>query len=95
MFYDTDIDILNPANLHKVMKTIQGDVQPFFTSISFEDGINIDITHRAFCDKDQYLNLDSYLRIHGRIYKVMELKDWSDYVTINLFLCRSDIAEVD
>jgi hypothetical protein len=94
MFYDTDIDILNPVDLHTVLKTIQGDVQPFFMSISFEDGIIIDITHRAFCEKDQNLTLDSYLRIHDRIYKVIELKSWSDYVTLHLFLCRSDFAEV-
>lgn len=92
MFKDTNIEILNPDNLNQVIKTIDGDVQPYQKSITFEDGYVIDISIRAFCDKDALIDLNSYLGIGGSIYKVMELKEWSDYLTLSLYQCKSGIG---
>lgn len=92
MFNDTGINILNPTNLAMVIKTINGNVQPYTKNISYEDGYELEITKRAFCDQDVQLDVTTYIRIEGQIYKIIELKEWSDYVELYLYLCKPNIV---
>lgn len=86
MFYDTEIKVLTEQL--QEFKTIYADVQPYDRSISFEDGIEIDITQRAFCDVDPEIGKDSYMSIKAKLYKVMKIKTWSDYMELWLYECN-------
>jgi hypothetical protein len=91
MFNDTKLEMLESSNL-TVIKTIDADVQPFSKSLSFEDGYILEITHRAFCDKDAQLELCRYVRVDGQIYVVLDSKEWSDYTELFLYRCKLDFA---
>lgn len=75
-----------------VIKTIYADVQPYTKNISFEDGYSLEVTYRAFCEKVAELNLARYMRIESQIYIVLDLKEWSDYVELYLYRCKSDFS---
>lgn len=85
------MELLNPVDL-SVFQIIYGDVQPYIKNISFEDGYTLEITHRAFCDKDDQLNLARYVRIETEIYIVLDLREWSDYVELFLYRCQSNFS---
>jgi hypothetical protein len=91
MFYDTKLEMLESSNL-TVIKTIDADVQPFSKSIAFEDGYTLEITHRAFCDKDVQVELCRYVRVDDQIYIVLDSKEWSDYMELFLYRCKPDFA---
>jgi hypothetical protein len=91
MFKDTKMEILNSVGL-TVIKTILADVQPHSKNVSFEDGYSLEVTHRVFCEKDDQLNLARYVRIEGQIYIVLDLKEWSEYVELFLYRCKSDFS---
>lgn len=88
MFYDTEIIILANLEENSAIKTIPGDVQPYTKSLSFEDGYEIPITQRVFCEADAAIHLNRYFLIHQRMFKVMEMKEWSDYLEIFLYECK-------
>lgn len=85
MFNDTLIKIYSSSELTSYVKSIYGDIQPFSKSITFEDGFQIDITSRIFCDVDESITKDSYLEIENQKYKVMEIKKWDDYLEVYLY----------
>jgi hypothetical protein len=89
MFKDTKMELLNSIAL-TVIKTIYADVQPHTKNVSFEDGYTLAITHRAFCEKDDQLSLARYVRIESEIYIILDLKEWSEYVELFLYRCKSD-----
>lgn len=91
MFADTKLEILNSADL-TVMKTIYADVQPYGKSISYEDGYTLEVTHRAFCDKDSLLGMGGYVRIGDQILIILDMEEWSDYVELHLYRCKPDFA---
>lgn len=91
MFRDTKLELLNSIGL-TVIKTIYANVQPHTKNFSFEDGYTLEIKHRAFCEKDDLLNLARYVRIESQIYIVLDLKEWSDYVELYLYHCKSDFS---
>ena len=66
------------------MKSIYADIQPFAESISFEDGFQIEISKRMFCDIDSTITEDSYVEINNQKYKVMKIKKWDDYLEVHL-----------
>ncbi len=85
MFYDTLIKIYSSSDSSSYVKSIYGDIQPFAKSITFEDGFQIDVTSRVFCDVDDPISKDSYLEIENKKYKVMEIKEWDDYLEVYLY----------
>ncbi len=85
MFYDTLIKIYSSSEFASYVKSIYADVQPFSKSITFEDGFQIDVTSRVFCDNDESITKDSYLEIENEKYKVMEIKKWDDYLAVYLY----------
>ncbi|MGY0373216.1 hypothetical protein [Clostridium sp. JNZ J1-5] len=87
MFYDTQIDILSSADINSIMKTVYGDFQTYYKTIAFEDGYNIEITKRVFCDRDNDITMQSYFLIGKKKYKVMDIKEWSDYLEVYLYEC--------
>jgi hypothetical protein len=91
MFNDMKMEILNSIGL-TVIKTIYVDVQPHMKNVSFEDGYTLEIAYRAFCEKDDQLSLARYVRIENQIYIVLDLKEWSDYVELFLYRCKSDFS---
>jgi len=86
MFYDTEMKILT-EQLQEV-KTVYGDIQPYDRNISFEEGIEIEITKRAFCDIEPLIGKDSYISIKENLFKVMKIKTWSDYTELWLYECN-------
>ncbi|AIQ11339.1 hypothetical protein [Paenibacillus durus] len=91
MFYKTKLDLLDSLDL-TVMKTIYADIQPYIKSYSFEDGITLEITHRAFCDKEANMEKNHYVRIDDSIFIILDLKEWSDYLELYLYQCKPDFA---
>jgi hypothetical protein len=85
MFYDAEIKVLD-KNLVEV-KTMMGDLQPFDKVMKFEDGIEIEIYNRVFCDREPSINKESYLQIEGIKYKIMDIKKWSDYLELFIYEC--------
>ena len=68
----------------------EGDIQPYEKIMSFEDGIEVEITQRVFCDIILAIDDNSYLRINGRLCKVMNIKKYSDYLELWLYECERD-----
>lgn len=85
MFNDTLIKIFSNSDSDSYVKSIYADFQPFSKSIAFEDGFQIDITSRVFCDMEESITEDSYLEIESQKYKVMEIKEWDDYLEVYLY----------
>ncbi|AKL96136.1 hypothetical protein CACET_c26910 [Clostridium aceticum] len=90
MFYDTEVKILKDSTRDSVEKTIYADVQPYLRHYSFEDGYDIYITKRMFCEKEESITMDTYLLIEDKKYKVMEIKKWQDYLEVWLYESRRD-----
>jgi len=90
MFKDTKIDILQ-SPLDAPIKTIDADVQPFSKSIAFEDGFQIEITSRLFCDTDDLITEESYIEFASEMYKVMEIKKWDNYLEIYLYKLKRQV----
>ena len=91
MFKDTPIRIYSTPDLTSYIKSIDADVQPFSKSIAFEDGYQIDITSRLFCDIDDSINKESYVEIGDEMYKVMEIKKWDDYMEAYLYKLKRQV----
>ncbi|SFG92401.1 hypothetical protein SAMN05660649_03144 [Desulfotomaculum arcticum] len=85
MFNDTLIKVYSSSDSTTFVKSIYADIQPFSKSITFEDGFQIDVTSRVFCDVDDSITKDSYLEIENLKYKVMEIKKWDDYLEVYLY----------
>lgn len=88
MFYDTESYVLD-ANEIKISK-IMIDLQPFEKTIQYEDDIEIEITARVFCDKQSKIILSNYMLVGDTTYKIMHIKEWSDYLECWLYRCECD-----
>ena len=86
MFKDTQIEILD-ASFQHIAET-DADIQPFDKTMTFEDGIEIDITKRAFCETFPQIDDQSYLKIGSKFYKIMKIKPYSDYLELWLYECE-------
>ena len=91
MFKDTPIRIYSTHDLTSYIKSIDADVQPFSKSIAFEDGFQIDITSRLFCDIDDSITEESYVEFENEKYKVMEIKKWDDYLEVSLYKLKRQV----
>lgn len=88
MFYNTECDVLDIEKRQLVKMQI--DLQPYEKTIQFEDGIEIDITARAFCDKNANVTDTGYLKTGDKLYKIISLKEWSNYLECFLYVCERD-----
>lgn len=88
MFCNTECYVLDKDEVQ--IAKIMMDLQPYEKTIQFEDGIEIDITARAFCDKNTNITDTGYLKVGNRQYKIISLKEWSDYLECFLYLCECD-----
>ena len=91
MFNNTLIRIYSSSDSECYIKSIYADFQPYTKSIMFEDGFQIDITNRLFCDTDSGIDMSSYLKIGNEIYKVMDLKVWDDYFEVYLYKLKRQV----
>lgn len=87
MFYDTTVEILDNRTSPPV-ETVRGDVQPHVKKYRYEDGYELETTKRLFCDRVSSINNDSYIRIGTDLYKVLEMKEWSDHLELYLYKCK-------
>jgi len=91
MFYDTLINVYEAPDSNSYIKSIDADIQPFSKSITFEDGYQIDITSRLFCDIDDSITEESYVGFANEKYKVMETKKWDDYMEVYLYKLQRQV----
>ncbi|HHX22646.1 MAG: hypothetical protein BWY74_00843 [Firmicutes bacterium ADurb.Bin419] len=91
MFNDTLVKIYSSPNWLSYIKSIYADFQPYTKSIVFEDGFQIDITNRIFCDIDSSINKNSYMEIDNEKYKVMDLKKWDNYLEVYLYKLKRQV----
>ncbi len=91
MFKDTLIKVYEAPDSNSYIKSIDADVQPFSKSIVFEDGFQIDITNRMFCDIDDSITEENYVEFENEKYKVMEIKKWDDYLEVSLYKLKRQV----
>ena len=91
MFCDTLIKIYSSSDSASYIKSIYADFQPYSKSIVFEDGFQIDITNRVFCDTDISIIKDFYIEIESEKYKVMDLKKWDDHFEVYLYKLKRQV----
>ena len=91
MFKDTTIKLYSTPDSASYIKSIDADIQPFSKSIAFEDGYQIDITSRVFCDIDDSITEESYVEFDDEMYKVMEIKKWDDYLEVYLYKLQRQV----
>lgn len=91
MFYDAKINIYeNPDSSY--IKTIYADVQPFSGSIGFNYGLSLEISKRVFCDVDKDINEEVYFGIEDDFFKVLNIKERSDYMEVFLYRCKRKVV---
>jgi hypothetical protein len=91
MFNDTKIEILQSPDAAPI-KTIYADVQPYSAKVTFDYGITLEISKRAFCDADDEIKGESYFRIEDVYYKVLNVKGWSDHMEVFLYQCKRTVG---
>lgn len=90
MFNDTKVQLLNAS--FQETGVIYADVQPYEKSLLFEEGIEILVTQRVFCDIVPAIDDQSYMKINNKLFKVMNIKERSDYLECWLYECERDIS---
>lgn len=86
MFYDKVAEILDADK--QVVGTAKIDLQPYIKNKSYTDSdFRLEITHRAFLACNVSVNIDSYFRHSGIEYKVITIKQYSDYLECWLYEC--------
>jgi len=91
MFNDTLVKIYSSPDSASYIKSIYADFQPYTKNLSFEDGFQIDITNRLFCDTDSSIDKNSYIEVNNKKYKVIELKEWDDYIEVYLYKLQRQV----
>lgn len=91
MFNNTLVKIYSSPDSASYIKSIYADFQPYSKSIMFEDGFQIDITNRLFCDIDSSINKNGYFEIECEKYKVMDLKKWDDHFEVYLYKLKRQV----
>lgn len=86
MFYDTAASVLD-GNFVKTGQLLC-DLQPTSSPFIFADGIELEITCRAFCPAGVFLSLKDYLLVGDALYKIMQIKRWDDHQTLLLYRCE-------
>lgn len=90
MFSDTKIEIYETPDSY-LSKTIYADVQPCSGSVGFNLGLSLEISKRVFCDLDKDINEGTYFRIEDYLYKVLNIKERSDYMEVYIYKCKRQV----
>lgn len=91
MFKDTLVKIYSTSTSNSYIKSIYADVQPFSKSMPFEDGFQMGITVRLFCDIYDSITEESYVEFDNEKYKVMEIEKWDDYLEVYLYKLQRQV----
>ena len=91
MFYDTKIEVYESPEAQS-NKIIYADVQPYKGTVGFNYGFSLEISNRVFCDVDNIIDENSYFKISDQFYKVLGIKEWSDYMEVYLYRCKRVVA---
>ncbi len=68
------------------------DFQPYDKIWEFEDGFEIRITKRAFCDLNAAIIPEGYIGIGSQLYKIMNINPWDDYLELWLYACKRGVT---
>jgi hypothetical protein len=95
MFEDTLIQILGNSPTNTPIKQIYGDVQEpqgqRTTYIEIEK-LKLDISKRLFIDYiEPIIDLTTFIKANGLIFKVIKIKTYSDYMEIDLYQLRRQV----
>ena len=88
MFYNDNGIILDIER--NSFGTIQMDFQPYEKILQYEDEIEIEITNRMFCDKNEAISEEVYIEVNNNLYRIMKIKIWSDYLECWLYPCEDE-----
>lgn len=88
MFYNTECSVLDKDKSKLI--DIWVDIQPYEKTLQYEDDIEVEITVRAFCDKISEITNYGYFQIGDKVFKIMNIKEWSDYMECFLYQCECD-----
>lgn len=88
MFYNTECSVLDKDKSKLI--DIWVDIQPYEKTLQYEDDIEVEITARAFCDKFSEITNYGYFQTGYKVYKIMSIKDWSDYMECFLYQCECE-----
>ena len=88
MFYNTECSVLDKDKSKLI--DIWVDIQPYEKTLQYEDDIEVEITARAFCDKFSEITNYGYFQTWYKVYKIMSIKDWSDYMECFLYQCECE-----
>ncbi len=91
MFYDALVKIYSSPDSASYIKSLFADFQPYSKSILFEDGFQIDVSKRIFCDSESSINIDCYVEVENELYKIMDLKKWDDYYEVHLYKLKRQV----
>lgn len=86
MFYSTTAVIYDESLVQTDGALV--DLQPYERTQNYDDGFEIDITHRAFCDIDPTIVAAGYIEVETQLYKIMNIKQWDDYMELWLYACE-------
>lgn len=82
---DISIQILGNSPTNTVQKIIEGDLQSYSTTIEIGD-YSFAITKRLFTDYiEPLLNMNSYIKVENKVYKILHIKEFSDYQEVWLY----------
>ena len=95
MFEDTLIQILGNSPTNAPIKQIYGDIQEpqgqRTTYIEIEK-LKLDISKRLFIDYiEPIIDLTTFIKANGLIFKVINIKTYSDYMEIDLYQLRRQV----
>ncbi|MDD4564248.1 MAG: hypothetical protein PHE79_01985 [Eubacteriales bacterium] len=91
MFYETLIKIYSSPGSTAYIKSLYADFQPYTKSILFEDGFQIDISNRIFCDPDTSIDTEKYIEVENELYKIMDLIKWDGYYEVHLYKLKRQV----
>ena len=67
------------------------DLQPYHQTLSFEDGLSVEVTHRAFANGQPAVDESCYLQIGPNLYKIMRISFWDEYTELWLARCARGV----
>ena len=85
MFEEKVLDLLDGKK--QVIGQTTGTLQPYDKTLVFEGGMEFPISESGFCEDEPKIKLAHYVRCNEHVYKIMKIKEWSDFYEIHLYKC--------
>jgi len=79
--------LLGNSPTNSWQKTIYSGVQQFSSVVKIGE-YEFSITKRLFVDLEPLCKMDGYLEIENKIYKILKIKEYSDYMEVWLYLLK-------